>query len=245
MFETIFKNNGLIDNSMSSQTSKYLKQGEDFINNEQKTKKYTFSRLPFLELTSMPNVMSINEAFNGDDSTVAKNKDIADNLSTNEVDFNKTLTEYSTLQKNLESSAFHHNVDKQVNETIMKQLSELNKKLITQAKNINTDMSNLHVNSESLKKHINNQQSSLNTYIHTLRDEQIEINEDLNGKIVSSKLTRVSNKYHYFVWLIFLITLLSLTYHILTSNFAMNTMLVIISLVGIYMLARFINNRYM
>ena len=96
-----------------------------------------------------------------------------------------------------------------------------------------------------LKKHINNQQSSLNTYIHTLRDEQIEINEDLNGKIVSSKLTRVSNKYHYFVWLIFLITLLSLTYHILTSNFAMNTMLVIISLVVIYMLARFINNRYM
>jgi len=224
-----------------------LKQGKDFKNYERSTETNTFNRLPFLELTSMPGVTSINEAFNGDDSTMAKNKHITDNLSQNEADFNKTLSEYSSLQQNLNSSALYHTADPAVNKTIMTQLSQLNDKLMQQAKNINEEIGSLHVNDDTMRHHIKEKQANLNNYINKLGAANGVANEmeTINGMKENTGLIRKSNQYHYLMWFIVLITLISLFFYILTSDLVMNTLLVIICLMVIYLLARAISNNYM
>ena len=221
-----------------------LTQGKYFKKYEKAVKIHTFERLPFLELTSMPGLTSINEAFNGDDSIIAKNKHVQDNLSQSETDFNKTLGEYSTLQQNLASSALYHKADPVVNQTIMTQLAQLNTKLMDQARNISTGMLNLQVEDANVKQNIQKQQAHLNKYINKLEEQRSGM-ASANGMIENSRLIRKSNHHYYLMWFIVLITFLALFMYILTSDLVMNTLLVIICLMVIYLLARAINNKYM
>ena len=62
--------------------------------------------------------------------------------------------------------------------------------------------------------------------------------ETVNGMDENRNLIRTSNQYHYLMWFIVLITFLSLFMYILTSDLVMNTLLVIIALMVIYLLAR-------
>jgi len=220
-----------------------LKQGKYFINYEQLVKAYTFERLPFLELTTMPGLSSVSEAFNGDDSIIAKNKYITDHLSKNEADFNKTLSEYYSLQKNLVSSGLYHKPNDAVNKTTMAQLSQLNDKLISQAKKISSEISQINVDDYIVKQHIQKQQAKLDDYIRKL-DLQRKNMETVDGMGENTKLVRVSSQYHYLMWFIVAITLLSLLFYILTSDLVMDTLLVIICLMVIYLLARAISNTY-
>jgi hypothetical protein len=217
-----------------------LKQGQYFINYEQLIKAYTFKRLPFLQLTSMPGLSSINEAFNGDDSVTAKNKYLTDHLSKSEADFNKTLSEYYSLQQNLVSSALYHTPDADANKTIMAHLARLNDTLIRQAKTISSEISQLNVNDYTVKEHIQKQQARLDNYIRQL-DLQRSKMDTVDGMGENTKLIRISSQYHYLMWFIILITLLSLFFYILTSDLVMNTLLVIICLMVIYLLARAIS----
>lgn len=221
-----------------------LKQGRVFNQYEQEVKKYTFERLPYLELTSMPGLTSINEAFNDDDSIMAKNKHVKDNLSQSEAEFNKTLSEYSALQQNLVSSALYHNTDPSVIQNIMVQLSQLNDKLIQQAKNISYEMASIRVDDDTIQKYIKGKQNILNNYISKLDSQRSEM-ETVDGMRENTRLIRTSNQYHYLMWVIVLITFISLFFYILTSDLVMDTLLVIISLMVIYLLARAINNKYM
>lgn len=233
-----------------------LAQGQEFITyNDSRLKKVT-ERLPFLQVSSIPGLFSINEAMNGsdsikgnntlhtNDSILLSNKNITEDIVKNENDFNKSLSEYASLQQNLESSNLYHKIDAKVTATTMNKLSDLNKKLIQHAQNINADMSNLNVNDTKLKHHITKQQANLNHYIQTL-GEQNELMETVDGMDESTKLSRTSNKYYYLMWFIMLVTFLALFMYILTSDLVMNTLLVIISLMVIYLLARAINNKYM
>jgi hypothetical protein len=221
-----------------------LKQGRVFKQYEQEVKTYTFERLPFLELTSMPGLTSINEAFNGDDSIFAKNKHVKDNLSQSEADFNKTLSEYSSLQQNLASSALYHKTDPSVNQKIMAQISKLNDKLMQQAKNISTEMETIHVDDDSVRKYIKVKQATLDNYISKLADQRSDM-ETVDGMGENTRLIRTSNQYHYLMWFIVLITFISLFSYILTSELVMDTLLVVICLMVIYLLARAVNNNYM
>ena len=220
-----------------------LKQGKEFIKYEELVKAYTFERLPFLELTSIPGLTSINEAFNGDDSIVAKNKYITDHLSKSEKDFNKTLSEYYSLQQNLVSSGLYHTPNDSVNKTTMAKLSQLNDKLISQAKIINSEISQINVDDYFVKQHIQKQQAKLDDYIRKLELQRTKM-ETVDGMGENTKLVRISAQYHYLMWCIVAITLLSLFFYILTSDLVMDTLLVIICLMVIYLLARAISNTY-
>jgi hypothetical protein len=237
MFSSLFTN---VDNYKNSD----LKQGRDFNNYEQEVKSYTLERLPFLELTSMPGLTSINEAFNGDDSILAKSKHVKDNLSQSEADFNKTLSEYSSLQQNLASSALYHKADPSVNQKIMAQISQLNDKLMKQAKNISTEMETIHVDNDSVRHYIKKKQATLDNYISKLADQRSDM-ETVDGMGENTRLIRTSNQYHYLMWFIVLITFISLFFYILTSELVMDTLLVVICLMVIYLLARAVNNNYM
>jgi len=162
----------------------------------------------------------------------------------NENEFNRLLSEYGTLQQNLEDSKLHHNIDKKETSLIIKKLAILNEKLIKHANIINNDMSNLHVSDHVLKQHITKQQTSLNKYIQELA-KQKENMVTVNGMEENTELIRTSNKYYYVMWFFLLITLLALFMYILTSDLVMNTIIVIICLMVIYILAREIHYKYM
>jgi hypothetical protein len=221
-----------------------LSQGKDFKKYEHAVKTYTFERLPFLELTSMPGLTSINEAFNGDDSIIAQKKHISENLSQSETDFNKTLSEYSTLQQNLATSALYHTAEPSVNENIMAQLARLNKTLLNHAKKISAEMGQMHVEDTAAKQNIQQKQAQLNTYIEKLEAQRAGM-DTVDGIAENAALIRQSNHYFYLMWFIVVLTFLALFMYILTSDLVMNTLLVIICLMVIYLLARTINNTYM
>jgi tetrahydromethanopterin S-methyltransferase subunit B len=252
MFAPLLKNLGIIfdDKLLTREKIKVknadLYQGQEYINyNDQRLPK-VFKRLPFLQVSSMPGLFSINEAMNGSDSikgndtVLSNNKNITTDIVKNENDFNKSLSEYATLQQNLEDSNLYHKVDAAVTTTILNKLAVLNAKLIKHAKNINADMSKLNVTDSGLKQQVVKQQNHLNDYIQTL-DKQSASLETVNGMDETTKLSRTANTYHYLMWFILLITLLALFLYILTSDLVINTLVVIISLMVIYLLARAIN----
>lgn len=214
-----------------------LTQGKDFLNYERGVTVKTLDYLPFLELTSMPGLTSINEAFTGDDSLRAKNTVAMQSVSENENAFNKTLSDYSTLQKSFDAAKMNG----YTNNDMVRQLAEFKNKLVEYAKKINNDISSLQVDDESLKGYILEKQANLNNYIQKLNSEEMpSTNDNIQGKHKQSK-NKQSKHHYYLMWVILLITFLFLFMYILTSRLVMNTLVVIICLMTIYILARAIN----
>jgi hypothetical protein len=250
MFASLLQNLGLGDIMRNDTKIKVknadLYQGKEYIHYNDKLTPKVFKRLPFLQVSSIPGLFSISEAMSGNDSVnrndtlLANNQNITTDIVKNENAFNKSLTEYASLQKNLESSNLHHKVDNSITATTLSKLADLNNTLIQQAKRINADMSSLNVTDAGLRETISNQQANLSNYIHTL-DKQRELMETVDGMDENTNLVRTSNQYHYLMWFIVLITFLSLFMYILTSDLVMNTLLVIIALMVIYLLARSIH----
>ena len=261
MFTRVLQNLGIVSDVNLKKQNPDLAQGIEFIHYNKKITVRAAKRLPYLQVSSIPGLQSINEAMNGKDSVngnnrvngnntvngdtiLILNKNINSDITQNENDFNKLLSEYGTLQQNLEDSKLYHNVDKQATALIIKKLAILNEKLIKHAKKINDDMSNLHVSDDTLKHHITKQQTSLNKYIQELAQQKEDM-VTVNGMEENTKLIRTSNKYYYVMWFFLLITLLALFMYILTSDLVMNTIIVIICLMVIYILAREIHYKYM
>ena len=190
-----------------------LTQGKEFLNYENVIEKKTLDYLPFLELTSMPGLTSINEAFTGDDSLRVKNTVVGQAVSENEKIFNKTLSDYSTLQQQYDSTKV--NGKPTGDNDVLRQLAEFKDKLVEYAKKINNDMSSLQVDDESLRGYILKKQAKLNNYINTLSSGD-------NNKQDNNKQANNNVKY-YLMWVIVLITILYLFMYILTSKLVMNT----------------------
>ena len=188
-----------------------LTQGKEFLNYENVVEKKTLAYLPFLELTSMPGLTSINETFTGDDSLRAKNTVVGQAVSENEKVFNKTLSDYSTLQQQYDSTKV--NGKPTGDNDIVRQLAEFKDKLVEYAKKINNDMSSLQVDDASLRGYILKKQATLNNYINALS----------SGENVTSKPKQSTKYYHYLMWFIVLVTISYLFMYILTSNLVMNT----------------------
>jgi len=225
-----------------------LYQGKEYINYNDNLRPKVFKRLPFLQVSSIPGLFSISEAMNGSDSVnrndtlLANNKYITADIMKNENEFNKSLSEYASLQKNLESSNLHHKMDPSITATTMNKLADLNTQLIQRAQRINADMSNLNVTDAGLRDNISKQQTKLTNYIHTLGEQQ-ELMETVDGMDENTTLVRTSNEYYYLMWFIVLVTFISLFLNILTSDLMMNTLLVVICLLVIYLLARAIGRQ--
>ena len=248
MFTSLLQNLGLEDIMRDDKQhfkvkNADLSQGKEYMKYNDNITPKVFKRLQFLQVSSIPGLFSINEAMQGNDSInkndtqLANNQHITTNIVKNENEFNKSLSEYASLQKNLESNNLYHKGDDSITATILNKLTDLNTQLIQHAKRINDDMSSLNVTDADLRNNISKQQAHLNNYIHTLGEQQ-ELMNTVDGMNENTKLTRTSNQYYYLMWFIVLITFLSLFMYILTSDLVMNTLLVIISLMVIYLLAR-------
>jgi len=104
------------------------------------------------------------------------------------------------------------------------QLSKLNEKLISLARALSKDLDSLIVTDAELKGELNEQQEKLNTYIDTLDYDQTQMNQANNkfytieGEEENTSLMMTSNWYHYIVWLIVGIAVVSITIHTLLGG---------------------------
>ena len=236
MFNSFFKSLGFIADEKNTVNDTDLIQGREFLNYEQRVTEQTLSRLSLLELTSMPGLTSINEAFTSMDSVNRANTYSDNNTTEHENAFNQTLSEYSALQQNLTSSGLKHNVDVASNNKIMSKLVELNDKLIYHAEKIGEDMDKLDVDDASLKQLIQKKQTKLNEYIQTLYADRAKLTP-------TSQFPFVGKNYNYLVGFILLIIVMVLFIYILTSNLVKRILFTIISIMVIYILARIIFNK--
>jgi hypothetical protein len=216
-----------------------LFQGKEYLTYNDKLAPQVFKRLKFLQVSSIPGLLSINEAMHDSDSVnkhdtkLLTNEHITADIVKNENAFNKSLSEYGSLQQNLANSNLYHNVDASVTATILDKLAALNTQLLQHAHRINADMSNLHVSDAELQNHIATQQAHVNQYIQTLGEQGTV----LNGMGEHASLDRTTNYYHYLLWLIVLVTVCAFGLYILTSDVVLKTLLLIICVMVIYLLS--------
>ena len=130
----------------------------------------------------------------------------------------------------MEQSGMEQSKKTHSDNVILKRLSELNDTLVSQAKKISSDISNLRVDDESLKQSVRNQQANLNKYITTLESQKMGI-----------KTNEKTRSYHYLMWLILFFTIILL---LLTTNILKNALIVVTCLIVIYILAKAIHDKY-
>jgi hypothetical protein len=202
-----------------------------------------------LQLTTIPGLGSIYEAMNGDDSIHSANTVIKTNISSHEEEFNKTLVEYSNTYNTFSEDVLNGNNrnsqgntnDKKANidPILWNHLLSLNTKLIDLAGKINSDVNSLSVTDDNLKKQMEQQQSTLNTYIAKLKAEKNNMDkinnmDNVDGLQQNSELVMVSNKYHYLMWFILGLTIIAICIHIMSGGDAGNGIVLLVSLLALY-----------
>ena len=215
-----------------------------------------------LQLTSAPYLSSISEAMQGNDSTLSSSDSTTKmTISNNEEAFNKTLVEYSTLYNTFSEEFLKKNTTATAApdgtaapgpaaHAPAQRLIALNNKLVDLADKINQEIGTLKVTDANLKKQIDDQQSTLATYISQFREQQNKMTEiqnmDINvdGLAHTSELALVSNKYHYLVWFILGLTLIAIFIYTITNDNVSNSVVLVVSLLTIYFISRWINNEY-
>lgn len=214
-----------------------------------------------LQLTSAPYLSSISEAMQGNDSTLSSSDSTTKmTISNNEEAFNKTLVEYSTLYNTFSEEFLKKNTTAAPGgpappggpaaHAPAQRLIALNNKLVDLADKINQEIGTLKVTDANLKKQIDDQQSTLATYISQFREQQNKMTEiqnmDINvdGLAHTSELALVSNKYHYLVWFILGLTLIAIFIYTITNDNVSNSVILVVSLLTIYFISRWINNEY-
>jgi|688.fasta_scaffold208279_3 hypothetical protein len=218
-----------------------------------------------LQLTSAPYLSSISEAMQGNDSTLSSSDSTTKmTISNNEEEFNKTLVEYSTLYNTFSEEFLKKNTPAAPGPAdatapgpagtaapgtapAAQRLIALNNKLVNLADKINQEIGTLKVTDANLKKQIDDQQSTLSTYISQFREQQNKMTDmDINvdGLAHTSELALVSNKYHYLVWFILGLTLIAIGLYTITNDNVSNSVVLVVSLLTIYFVSLWINNEY-
>ena len=130
-----------------------------------------------------------------------------------------------------------------VNLELIEKLAKLNDKLIKHAEKINSDIGNLNVNDDKLKKNINDQQQSMKQYIGNLNKDKMKFAAHMNGRDLEynsvvgqaevSQLSMRSNYFHYIIWIFLVFLVLFMTVHAITND-SYGGIIVVVSIVCLY-----------
>ena len=140
-----------------------------------------------------------------------------------------------------------------VDPNVWSKLSKLNDKLLALAEAMGKELGELVVTDIKLKQAVEQQQQQLNGYITTLNDDKSRMSHHnqryitVEGEREDSGLVLQSNWYHYLVWLVLAVTILSITVHTLMTGDpgrVANGVTLIISLILLYILVRWLYRHY-
>lgn len=200
--------------------------------------------LQLLEISSSPEINSVVETFNDDNSIVSNKTFDKSSITDIEKEFNRTLNKYATAYKNFTENTLNGKDQKNVIKPYFSNLQRLNDKLITLAKSM---VKELDMKDNNQKGKLDKYQLKLKTYISKLNDDRrniININKGYNtvsGEYINSELNLVSNQYNYIVWFILSITVISITIHVIMSDSisdSIGNILLIVSLISLFLIVK-------
>jgi hypothetical protein len=228
----------MYDTNDNYDINKHMEHGVEFI----KLKKNSSNNEhTLLQTSTSSNYGSIIEALEGDDSGTPTTIHENYTISKEEETFKILSSEYSTLYKTYLSTMLKKDVTdleriKMENALNTKKniLLEISKKL----------MNNTNSSSSSVTKKVNNQKKIIN-YINELKKTNINKNHKyddttVKGKIETTQLNMTSMYYHYIVYFLICVTLISFTFNLIVNENAdvMNAMIVVGGLLIIFLISR-------
>jgi hypothetical protein len=236
---------GIIPNEATGLENDHnLLQGQRFMEYGRVYASAARPHLQLLEISSSPEINSIVETFNDDNSMISNKTVDNSSISGIEKEFNRTLNKYTAAYKNFTETTLNGKNSKEVIQSYFSNLQRLNDKLISLAKAMGNE---LVVKDKNLKGGLDNHQLKLKTYISKLNEDRrniMNINkgyDTVSGEYINSELNLVSNQYNYIVWFILSITVISITIHVIMSNSVsdnVGNIILIVSLISLFLIVK-------
>ena len=164
-----------------------LLQGQKYMEYGRVYQKSIEPHLKNLQMTSLPNVGSVIEGMNSDNSVKSTSAMSKSEISSNENEFNKTMIEYSSTYKQLsEHGHIQHNSkhNKELNIKLLKKLENLNKKLIYLSEQI---VKEVERSAEKEKKHNKRNKHNRDNIDEVNTRHEVNTREDLHRKIYEKR----------------------------------------------------------
>ena len=232
-------------------------QGLDFMNYRNEYAKVNKNKHDLLGVSSSPEWGSLIEALDGIDSISQQQKVINDELNGYETQFNDLLSTYATDYKTY-NSALLSRVSTPTNLQVMKAgLDAKYAQLVVLGQKINTDISQL----QSINGNLNSAMQIKSVSIRDALQWQGaasygqgaasygqgaagQMQDDMNGQLEVTSLNMNSFYYHYIVYFLISITLLSFILNLMINPAAnvMSSIYVCGALVAIFIISRWVEN---
>lgn len=223
-------------------------QGLDFMNYRNEYAKVKENKHDLLGVSSSPEWGSIIEALGGTDSLSQQQKVINDEINGYEIRFNALLAEYTTAYTTY-NSALLAGVSTRTDLQSMKAgLDAKYAQLVVLGQNINADIIQTQtlngVLSSSMESKINRINVALNEQTTGSNENQGKIQDDINGQLEVTSLNMTAYYYHYIVYFLISVTLLSFLFNLMINPAAtaMPAIYVCGALVVLFVISRWVVN---
>lgn len=211
-------------------------------------KYYSDNEHKLLEDSSSPEWGSIVEAMTSPDSVKKRNGNVEGmvsmaSLSQNNAEFNNQLTSYSTLYNMYMSTMLQKPPTDEARIAMEAELARKKAALLAAASQLNADMINNSSSNDAIRATIAEKQNNLRSFIanHEIPVSKNQYDEStISGKIETTSLNMTSIYYHYLVYFIITVTLISFTFNMLVNPNAnpMNAAYVLGALFIVYFITK-------
>jgi hypothetical protein len=246
----INKNRHMFNENVDFNMNGFIEQGIEFEKYGQKY--YSDNEHALLGNTSSPFWGSIVEAFNGEDSAQPFGTEV-DLPSVSLVDatqFNNLVSNYATTHKTYSSAILGtHPPIAADRSSIEKDLQSQHDRIISEADEINDQMKSNAETEAALRAANRYNQGLLNQKMNNLVQQNSTVgvlndkydSNTVIGALETTGLNMNSNYYHFLVYFIVSITLISFTFNMLANPNAnvLNAIYVIVGLLAVYLVSRY------
>lgn len=151
-----------------------FEQGKEFLNKRSTNKE----NLVLIGQTSSPDLGSISETLQNNESVKSKYSIHIRNISHLEKKYNETLVKYTSTYNLLMNEMVNKNLDIVTNSLLWKRLIILNNKLIILAKQLLDNTKNLTVGNDNIMNQINSLRNGIKSHINNLQTDKLKLNND-------------------------------------------------------------------
>jgi hypothetical protein len=235
-------------------------QGTSFLDYRIQYAKARGNNHDLLAESSSPGLGSIIEAIDGSDSISKYKSATQQSLTANQTAFDTLLTQYTTAYNSYVSSTYMTKVNTGVkpsvtdtsnNIVVQANLQALNSQLLALATTISREINSLRATDGTLRKNIQDQETSLFRYINELNEQQGILNnvktsfdsDSVDGRIETTELTFDSYYLQYIVYFFISVTLIVFIFNITINPNAdiMRSVFLLVALLAVYIISRWVN----
>ena len=235
-------------------------QGTSFLDYRKQYATASGNNHNLLAVSSSPDMGSIIEAIDGSDSISKYKSATQQALTANQAAFDTLLTKYTTAYNSYVSSTYMTKVntglipsatDSSNNIVVQANLQSLNSQLLALATTIVSEIKSLRTTDGTLRKNIQDQETSLISYINELNEQQGILNNikthydtsSVDGRIETTALTYNSYYFQYIVYFFISVTMIVFIFNITINPNAdiMKSVFLLVALFAVYIISRWVN----